>query len=92
MAAFEKAVLQFDERWWPVSPSGYLRWYDTPPSWTEWLDLTDVVGTPTIAGLIAADAVAAHHDGRSDEDVALAATDALAAWAAAVEADPAFSR
>jgi monoamine oxidase len=89
MAAFEKAVLQFDERWWPVSPSGYLRWYDTPPSWTEWLDLTDVVGTPTIAGLIAADAVAAHHDGRSDEDVALAATAALAAWAAAVEADPA---
>ena len=92
MAAFEKAVLQFDERWWPVSPSGYLRWYDSPPSWTEWLDLTDVVGTPTIAGLIAADAVAAHHDGRSDEEVALAATAALAAWAAAVEADPAISR
>ncbi len=92
MAAFEKAVLQFDERWWPVSPSGYLRWYDRPPSWTEWLDLTDVVGTPTIAGLIAADAVAEHHDGRSDEDVALAATAALAAWAAAVEADPGFSR
>lgn len=85
MAAFEKAVLQFDERWWPASPSGYLRWYDSPPSWTEWLDLTDVAGTPTIAGLIAADAVDAHHDGRSDEEVALAATAALAAWADAVE-------
>ena len=84
MAAFEKAVLQFDERWWPVSPSGYLRWYDEPASWTEWLDLTDVVGVPTIAGLIAGPAVAAHHHGRSDEEVALAATAALARWSAAV--------
>lgn len=84
MAAFEKAVLQFDERWWPVSPSGYLRWYDEPASWTEWLDLTDVLGVPTIAGLIAGPAVTAHHDGRSDHEVALAATAALARWAAAV--------
>jgi monoamine oxidase len=84
MARFEKAVLQFDERWWPASPSGYLRWYDSPPSWTEWLDLTDVVGTPTIAGLIGGDAVTAHHDGRTDEAVALAATAALAEWASAV--------
>ncbi|MFN8023962.1 MAG: FAD-dependent oxidoreductase [Acidimicrobiales bacterium] len=84
MASFEKAVLQFDERWWPTSPSGYLRWYDEPASWTEWLDLTDVVGVPTIAGLIAGPAVATHHDGRSDDEVALAATAALARWTAAV--------
>lgn len=84
-AVFEKAVLQFDERWWPVSPSGYLRWYDTPASWTEWLDITDVAGVPTIAGLIAADAVDRHHTGRTDEDVALAATDALWRWSRAVQ-------
>ncbi len=85
MAVFEKAILRFEHRWWPASPSGYLRWYDSPTSWIEWLDLTDVVGTPIIVGMIAADAVRAHHVGRSDEEVAMAATDALAAWVAAVE-------
>ena len=40
---------------------------------------------PIIVGIIAAEAVRAHHVGRSDEAVAMAATDALAAWAAAVE-------
>ena len=85
MGMFEKAVLQFEERWWPASPSGYLRWYDTPSSWTEWLDLTDVVGAPTIAGLIAGQAVNDHHRGRTDEEVAMAAARALAAWATAVQ-------
>ncbi|MFZ4718417.1 MAG: FAD-dependent oxidoreductase [Ilumatobacteraceae bacterium] len=79
----EKVILRFDERWWPVAPSGYLRWYDHPASWGEWLDLTDGVGAPVVAGLIAADAVVRHHAGRSDEDVASAAADALARWAAA---------
>lgn len=84
MGVVEKVVLQFDERWWPVSPSGYLRWYETPPSWGEWLDLTDGVGVPTVAGLIAGDAVARHHHGRTDHEVARAATEALARWARAV--------
>jgi len=84
MGAVEKVVLRFDQRWWPVSPGGYLRWYDDPPCWGEWLDLTDGVGAPVVAGLIAGDAVARHHDGRPDEEVATAATAALARWAAAV--------
>ncbi|MFV3334387.1 FAD-dependent oxidoreductase [Pseudomonas sp. NY15437] len=81
MGRLEKVVLQFDERWWPVSPSGYLRWYDTPSSFGEWLDLTDGVGTPTVAGLIAADALDRLFAGRSDEEMALAACAALQAWA-----------
>lgn len=80
----EKVILRFEERWWPVSPSGYLRWYDSPASWGEWLDLTDGVGVPMVAALIAGDAVRRHHHGRSDADVAAAAADALAAWAQAV--------
>jgi monoamine oxidase len=83
----EKVVLRFEERWWPVSPSGYLRWYDAKPSWGEWLDLTDGVGEPVVAGLIAADAVRRLHRGRSDRAVAADATSALAAWSAAVRAD-----
>lgn len=85
MGRLEKVVLQFEQRWWPRSPSGYLRWYDSPASWGEWLDLTDAVGVPTVAGLIAADAVERQFAGRSDEQIALAARDALQAWAAAVE-------
>jgi hypothetical protein len=80
----EKVILRFEERWWPVSPSGYLRWYDSPASWGEWLDLTDGVGVPMVAALIAGDAVRRHHHGRSDADVAAAAADALAAWAQSV--------
>lgn len=86
MGCLEKVVLQFDQRWWPRSPTGYLHWYDTPASWLEWLDLTDAVGKPTVVGLIAADAVARQFAGRSDEEIALAARDALKAWALAVEA------
>ena len=48
--------------------------------------LTDVVGKPTVVGLIAADAVARQFAGRSDEEIALAARDTLKAWALAVEA------
>ncbi|MCO1620469.1 flavin monoamine oxidase family protein [Pseudomonas putida] len=88
MGKLEKVILQFDERWWPCSPSGYLRWYDVPASWGEWLDLTDAVGKPTIAGLIAADAIERQFTGRTDEQVAMAACEALQAWAAAVGPTP----
>lgn len=92
MGRVEKVVMQFEQRWWPRSPSGYLRWYDTPASWGEWLDLTDAVGTPTVAGLIAADAIERQFDGRSDEQIALAACEALQAWATAVEASDQICR
>ncbi|MCU1392604.1 MAG: rebO [Ilumatobacteraceae bacterium] len=84
MGVVEKVILRFAERWWPHPPHGYLRWYDTPTSWAEWVDLTDGCGAPVVAGLIAHDAVARHHHGRNDEEVALAATDALRRWADAV--------
>lgn len=80
----EKVVLRFAERWWPVAPGGYLRWYDTPASWGEWLDLTDGVGAPTVAGLIADDAIDRHHAGRTAEEIAHAAAAAFGAWADAV--------
>jgi monoamine oxidase len=84
MGVVDKVLLRFAERWWPTPPHGYFRWYDTPASWCEWADLTDGCGAPVVAGLIAADAVPRHHAGRSDEAVALAATEALARWADAV--------
>ncbi len=84
MGRVEKVLLRFEDRWWPRSPSGYLRWYDREPSWCEWLDLTDGCGEPVVAGLIAADAIDHWHRGRSDEEVAHLATDALARWAEAV--------
>lgn len=86
MGQLEKVVLQFDQRWWPRSPTGYLRWYDTPASWIEWLDLSDVLAKPTIVGLIAADAVEREFAGRSDKEIALAARDALQAWATVIDA------
>ncbi|MGH8435197.1 MAG: FAD-dependent oxidoreductase [Pseudomonas sp.] len=84
MGMIEKVVLQFSERWWPVSRSGYLRWFDTPANWGEWLDLTDGVGVPTVAGLIAADGVARHYQAHSDQQVALAAAEKFSAWANAL--------
>jgi len=78
----EKVLLRFDERWWPRAESGYLRWHDDPPSWVEWADLSDGAGAPLVAGLIGGPAVARHHRGRSDEEIARAATAALARLAA----------
>ena len=84
MGVVEKVILRFEERWWPRPPYGYMRWYDTPANWCEWLDLTDGCGVPVVAGLIAGDAVSRHHHGRTDEEIALAATAALHRWAEAV--------
>lgn len=89
MGRLEKVVLQFERRWWPVSPSGYLRWYDVPSTWGEWLDLTDQAGVPTVVGLIAADAVERIYVGRSDEAIIHDARIALQAWARAIHSIPA---
>jgi monoamine oxidase len=80
----EKVILRFDERWWPHDDNGYLRWYDTPASWGEWLDLTDGVGQPCVAALIAREGVARLHRGRRDEDIAIDVTAELARWADAI--------
>lgn len=85
MGRLEKVVLQFEERWWPVSADGYLRWYDAAANWGEWLDLTDATGTPLIAGLIAGDAVARHYSGKDDRQIALDACEKLRAWASAIK-------
>lgn len=83
----EKVLLRFEQRWWPADGNGYLRWYDSPASWGEWLDLTDGVGVPVVAALIAGDAVRRHHHGRDDAAIAHEVAAALAAWADAVVAD-----
>jgi monoamine oxidase len=84
----EKVVLRFDRRWWPADGNGYLRWYDEPASWGEWLDLTDGVGAPVVAALIAGDAVRRHHHGRSDGEVAASVARELRRWAQRVGAMP----
>lgn len=84
MGVVEKVLLRFAERWWPVPPSGYFRWYDTPASWAEWVDLTDVCGAPAVAALIAHEAVTREHRGRTDTEIAAAATDVLHRWSRAV--------
>jgi Flavin containing amine oxidoreductase len=82
----EKVILRFDERWWPHDGNGYLRWYDAPASWGEWLDLTDGVGQPCVAALIAREGVERRHRGRSDAEVANDVAAALARWADALGA------
>jgi predicted NAD/FAD-dependent oxidoreductase len=81
LGVVEKVLLRFEERWWPRPAAGYFRWYERPASWCEWVDLTDGCDTPVVAGLIAHDAVVRHHHGRTDEEVALAATATLSRWA-----------
>lgn len=78
----EKVLLRFDERWWPKTESGYLRWHDDPPSWVEWADLSDGAGAPLVAALIGGPAVARHHRDRSDAEIARAAAATLARLAA----------
>jgi hypothetical protein len=84
MGVVDKVILRFAERWWPRPPHGYLRWYDKPASWCEWVDLTDGCGAPVVAGLIAHDAVMRHHHDRTDADVVFDAASALQRWAVAV--------
>ncbi len=76
----EKVVLRFADRWWPHESNGYLRWYDSPATWGEWLDLTDHVDAAVVAGLIARDSVTRHHHGHTDEQVAMGAARALRSW------------
>ena len=80
----EKVLLRFEERWWPADGNGYLRWYDAPASWGEWLDLTDGVGAPVVAALIAGDAVRRHHHGRTDAEIAADVATALRRWSDAL--------
>ena len=48
----EKVALQFQERWWPKSTSGYIRAYGEKfGDVSEWLDCSDVYGVPVISGL-----------------------------------------
>jgi monoamine oxidase len=81
----EKVLLCFDQRWWRRAASGYLRWYDSPASWGEWLDLTDGTGVPMVAALIAGEAVRRRHHGRSDFAVATDVATALSQWSAALD-------
>ncbi|MCU1364450.1 MAG: Amine oxidase [Ilumatobacteraceae bacterium] len=86
MGVVEKVLMRFDRRWWPAGSSGYMRWYDDPASWCEWGDLTDGCGAPVVAGLIAHDAVARQHHGRTDAEIVRAASAALRRWADALDA------
>jgi predicted NAD/FAD-dependent oxidoreductase len=86
-----KVVLQYSSRWWPRHPTGnnYLRWYDSPVNWGEWLDLSDHALTPTVAGLIAGEAIDREYAGRDDAAVISAAHAAFGRWAEAVRSNSA---
>ena len=84
----EKVALEFEERWWPVSPSGYLRTAGPDPGMVaEWLDMSDAVGRPVITGIFAGDWAAQIWTGRDDAGVAQAAVEALKAAVAASASD-----
>jgi hypothetical protein len=74
----EKVALAFTERFWPREPSGYLRVFDAGGARvSEWLDLTDTVGSPLITGLFAGRWAEELWDGRTDEEIVSAAVDVL---------------
>lgn len=76
-ALVEKVVVQYTRRWWPPNVQGFLRWYDEPTTWGEWLDLTDHVGVPTVTALIAGDAVRRNHHGKTDEQIVHTVTEVI---------------
>jgi phytoene dehydrogenase-like protein len=90
MAICDKVILRFSDRWWPTSPSGnnILKWYGDGKygnSFTDMLDATDGVGSPTVVlYMIGADNVANYMDGKTDEEIADTAYDALCKWSATV--------
>ena len=97
-AVSDKVILRFRDRWWPKVPGGILKWYDysndaadevsdgiKTMSWVEWVDLTDGIGSPVIVAFLCGDdAIRRWHSGRSDREVAFAATRALERLAYAV--------
>jgi hypothetical protein len=82
----EKAALVFAERWWPVSPSSYFRVFGPAPGdVSEWLDVTDVLGAPALAGLFVGPWLDRLWSSPDDAEVAQAVSAALAA---AIRAEP----
>jgi Flavin containing amine oxidoreductase/NAD(P)-binding Rossmann-like domain len=74
----EKVALRFTERWWPTSASGYIRVFgDDGSSISEWLDVTDELGTAMIVGLFVGNWVPNMWDGATDHEIAQAATEIL---------------
>jgi monoamine oxidase len=74
----EKVALRFERRWWPRSPSSYLRIASgRAGSVSEWLDLTDQVGEPVITAIFVGDWVNEMWDGHDDRSVAHAASHVL---------------
>lgn len=66
----EKVLLRYPERFWPVSPGGYLWWGEDTDTWCEWADLTDGLGQPVLALLAAGDAASAlHSPARTDAEI-----------------------
>jgi monoamine oxidase len=66
----EKVSLQYDRRWWPFSPGGYLRVHgDNPEEVSEWLDLTDSGAVPTLTGIFAGAFAERLWHGNDDETI-----------------------
>jgi hypothetical protein len=90
MAICDKVILRFSHRWWPTAPSGnnIMKWYGDGKygnSFTDMLDATDGLGSPTVVlYMIGADNVANCMDGKTDEEIADGAYQALCKWSATV--------
>ena len=55
-------------------------------TWVDWVDLTEGVGVPLVVGFLTGeDAIQSCERGRTDEEVAMAATDALMEWSRCVQ-------
>lgn len=78
----EKVIVRRDGHLLDPGSNGFIRWYDSPVTWGEWLDLgagsTEHSGL--LAGFTAGEALERCHRGRSDDEVIGAALEALADW------------
>jgi len=91
MAICDKVILRFSDRWWPTATSGnnILKWYGDGKygnSFTDMLDATDGVGSPTVVlYMIGADNIATCMEGKTDQEIADGAYEALCKWAVMVK-------
>lgn len=83
----EKVIVRRERSLLPHGSNGFVRWYDSPLTWGEWLDLGagSEDHTGVMAGFTAGDALERCHHGRSDDEVIDAALEALDRWERSVE-------
>lgn len=86
MGRAEKVALCFKTRWWPTTPTGYIRISGKRVvgiggclggDISEWIDMTDAVGKPVIVGTFVGPWVSEMWDRHTDKEVAVLAAGVL---------------